>query len=99
MRKEISIPLTIIGSLVSITGAISLSGAIGIVSDIIPGLFAGLILVIGLILILFGIIQNIVIKLYVVGINKPVKLKGALVDLEAIFILVRDRKEQNTAVV
>ncbi len=89
IKDKFGIPLILIGLLLALIGAVELLKVIDFLSDV-PEAVSGGVIVLGLILVAFGLIKSKVLSIAVPGMKGHVVLRGARVDLEKLFVIVRD---------
>ena len=94
IKETLGITFIIIGAITALIGALGLSNIIEFVSEILPDALSGALIVIGLLLVLFGLIKTKILYISVPGMNDPEKLSGARVDLEKVIVIVRDSNKQ-----
>ena len=89
IKDKLVIPFIIIGIILALIGAVELLKIIDFLSDV-PEAVSGGVIVLGLILVAFGLIKSKELSITVPGMDDPEELSGARVDLEKLFVIVRD---------
>ena len=89
IKDKLGIPFIIIGIILALIGAVELLKIIDFLSDV-PEAVSGGVIVLGLILVAFGLIKSKELSITVPGMDDPEELSGAQIDLEKLFVIVRD---------
>ena len=90
IKDRVGLPFIILGILIALVGAVGWADMVEQISGFLPDALYGAFSVIGLFFLLFGLIKSKVIVITVTGMQDPVVLNGTRVDLEDIFVIVRD---------
>ena len=88
IKGKFGIPWLIIGFILVCIGVVELLNIIDFLSDV-PEVISIGIIAFGLILVAFGLMQSKVLSITVPGMNADEVLTGARVDLEKLFVIVR----------
>lgn len=90
IKERVGLPFILLGVMIALVGGVGLANMVEQISEFLPDALSGAFLVIGLGLLLVGLIKSKVIAITVTGMSYPVVLYGTRVDLEDIFVIVRD---------
>jgi len=90
IKGKYGIPFIIVGVIIVLVGAVGMLNIIEFALDLLPEAVSGAFIVLGLILVVFGLIKNKELSITLPGIKNYEMLSGARVDLEKLFAIVRD---------